>query len=363
MHILNIIQCTNLGGMEKASLRLMKALKERGHTLSVVSLNPLGDLKPLLEKSGISATGLSYRGKGGWRSYRKLNRTIRSANPDAVLMTGHNLMAMFALGDLCKGRRILAQHYHHTGVKSVWQWKMIYRIAMRRFDAITFPSDFVRLEAESIFPQVASIAHTVRNPLEIPSKISQKERRLARQALDIPEGAPVIGNAGWLIERKRFDIFLKVASMVAQKMPDLRIIIAGDGPERSRLENLAQKLGISNSILWLGWCKDLQNFYHSIDVLLFTSDWDAYPTTPVEAMSYGIPVVASVKNGGLKEVISDKRYGFLCNNHALEPLSNAVIIAFSPHGRDIGRIARQRVMALSKPDNIAAFAETILRGH
>ena len=47
MNILNIIQCTNLGGMEKSSLRLMVELKQRGHSIRLLSLNPIGKLENL----------------------------------------------------------------------------------------------------------------------------------------------------------------------------------------------------------------------------------------------------------------------------------------------------------------------------
>lgn len=153
MRIVKIIQGTGLGGMEKASLRLMVGLKERGHACEVISLNPVGGLGPLLAECNIPAIGLPYLGKWGWRSFPVLRRALRSAQADALLMTGHNLFAMLALGNLCRGRRVLAVHFHHEGVKPRWQWRLIYRIACRRFQAITFPSDFVHHEAEEIYPR------------------------------------------------------------------------------------------------------------------------------------------------------------------------------------------------------------------
>ena len=82
MKIVNIIQGTNLGGMEQASLRLMVGLKERGHSCEVVSLNPIGGLGPLLAEHDIPAVGLPYLGKWGWRSFLLLRRRLR--------FVGHN---------------------------------------------------------------------------------------------------------------------------------------------------------------------------------------------------------------------------------------------------------------------------------
>ncbi len=157
MKILNLIQCANLGGMEQASLRLMRGLTEQGDDVRLLSLNPIGRLGPLLVEAKIPHEGLPYLGKGGWRSIRLLKSRLNEIQADGQIMAGHHLLAGLALGDFCRGHRILAIHFHHTGVAARWKWQMIYRIACKRFDAITFPCDFIRREAESIYPQVARL--------------------------------------------------------------------------------------------------------------------------------------------------------------------------------------------------------------
>ena len=354
MKILNIMQGTNLGGMEQASLRLMLGLKDLGHSLEVLSLNPIGGLGHLLEKNGIPANGLPYRGKGGWRSFFLLKQTLNEIQADALIMTGSHLLTMIALGDLCTGRRVLAQHFHHTGVKPDWQWRLIYRIACSRFQTITFPSDFVRLEAEAIYPPIKCLTHTVRNPMTIQPLQSLEERLNARRALGLPENALIVGNAGWLIPRKRFDVFLRVAQKVAQKVPNAFFLIAGDGEERLRLAALAKELNITDRVKWLGWQKDLLNFYKSLDVLLFNSDWDAMGLTPLEALIFGVPLVASVKQGGLKEIINNETYGFLISMHDIDVLSDKVIHLLK-HPSEAIKIAlegRKRVEDVSNTEQI-----------
>ena len=155
MRIINVIQCTNLGGMERASLRLMTGLKQRGHCCEILSLNPLGPLGPLLSEAGIPAAGLSYRGPWGLLSTLALRCALKNCSADALIVTGHNLMAMLAIGDICKGRRFLAIHFHHAGVKPFWQWRLIYAAACYQFQTVTFVSDFIRREAEAIYPPIA----------------------------------------------------------------------------------------------------------------------------------------------------------------------------------------------------------------
>lgn len=364
MQILNVIQGTNLGGMEQASLSLMKDLMRRGHSFRLLSLNPVGPLGPLLEEAGIPHEGIPYQGRGGWRSFLKLRGKLHESQGDALLMTGHNLLAMLGLGGLCRGRRLLAIHFHHTGVRPAWQWRLIYRVAYNRFQAIVFPCDFIRREAEELFPQIRKISHVIRNPVPLPEAPTDEERNLARQSFGLGEEALVVGNAGWLIPRKRFDVFLRVAALISQKDPRIRFVVAGDGPEKQRLEILAESLGLREKVVWLGWQKDLRPFYLSLDTLLFNSDWDAMGMTPLEAMSYRVPVVASVRNGGLKEVMEDGQGGFCLDEHDVERLADRVVALLeNPEARrEYGEVGRRRISEVGSVQTCVDLYEKLLLG-
>jgi glycosyltransferase involved in cell wall biosynthesis len=348
--------------MEQASLRLMVGLQELGHSCAVISLNPIGGLGSLLDEHHIPATGLTYDGRGGWRSCLLVRRTLRSVQADSLLMTGHNLCAMLALGDLCHGRRVLAIHFHHKGVKPPWQWRLIYRIACKRFQAITFPSDFVRHEAEKIYPPITSLSRTVRNPLPICPLPTAEVRRDAKVALELPPDARVIGNAGWLIPRKRFDVFLRTARLILREVPDAYFLIAGDGDERANLERLARELNIAARVKWLGWEMDMPRFYRCLDVMLFNSDWDAMGLAPLEAMSYGVPLVASVQHGGLQEILSRHEYGFLIPTHDIEALAERTVYVLQnpDEAREVALMGRERVAQVSNTARIAAEVESLL---
>ena len=343
MRIVNIMQGTNLGGTELSSLRLMEALKERGHSLEVISLTPIGRLGPLLEKNEIPAIGLNYLGLWGWRSFPALRRTLRSVKADALMMTGHNYLAMLALGSLCRGKRLLHIHFYHTGLMPPWQWRLIYRTACRRFRAVIFCSDFIRHEAEDLYPRLKPLAHTLYNPRPIPQARTDQDKRSARLAMGLPLDSPIVGNAGRLVPGKRYDVFLRTARQILDQMPQAIFLIAGDGPERAQLEQLAKKLKVSDQIKWLGWREDLTSFYQSIDVLLFNSDWEAMGMTPLEAISHGIPIVASCLHGGLKEVIGSDS-GMLISTHDVPVLAEKVIdfLQNPQRARKTGMEARKR---------------------
>ena len=364
MRILNIIQCTNLGGMEQSSLRIAKIMREKGHSYRVISLNSSGEMALLLSQEGITTEGIGYHGVFGWRSFFKFKKRLKDVQADSLIMTGHNLMAMYALGALCSGRRVLAMHYHHAGVKPGWQWRMIYRKALKTFNSINFVSEYIRQEAISILPEIEAASTCIHNPYPLFDPPTPDEKRKNRAALDLPLDCPVIGNAGWLIHRKRWDVFLHTADLIRRKIPDAFFVAAGDGPERPEIERLSRELGLTGRIKFLGWRQDMPVFYRAIDVMLFNSDWDAIPSTPLEAISHGVPVVASVINGGLKEIINSGDAGILLDNHDTAMLADGVFRIFKDAeycGKLVAK-SRERLKELCDPDAAADNYLRLLRG-
>ena len=345
MKILILIQCTNLGGMEQAALELARELQKQGHQLEFLSLTPVGDLGPVLESAGIPVSGIEYQGAFGWKSFFPLKKKLKGVEADALIMFGHNLMGMLALGGFCENRRILTLHFHHQGVMHPLLWKLLYAIAGRRFAKIVFPSAFIRDEAIALSPWIQQRSQILRYPFASHVPVSLEEKRGARRSLGVSEDGTIVGNAGWLIPRKRWDVFLRVAEKVGKSRPDVRFLIAGDGPERASLEALAAELGISNRVHWIGWQKDLDGFFKSLDVMLFNSDWDAMGRTPLEAMTYGVPVVASVAHGGLGEVMDSEEHGFFLKEHDLEKLAGYVVNLLSQPAlaNSIGEAGRMKM--------------------
>jgi glycosyltransferase involved in cell wall biosynthesis len=325
MKILVVIQCTNLGGMEQCALLFMEELKRLGIECELISLNRFGELEALLNARGIPARDLPYRGHGGWRSFWQTRRMLRSTRADGIIMFGHNLMAMAALDRRLKRRSVLSMHFHHRGVKPGWAWRLIYRLAADRFRAIVYASHFICDEAIDLVPDLKDLSRVISFPIPLPPLSTDETRREARQRLGIPPDVLVVGNAGWLIPRKRWDVFLDVAENVASRIPEAHFLIAGDGPEQKALAARARDQGIDNRIHWLGWQKNLTDFYHCLDVMLFNSDWDAMGRTPLEAMAHGIPTVASVTHGGLKEMLNDPRYAVYFPTHDIGRLADVVV--------------------------------------
>ena len=185
----------------------------------------------------------------------------------------------------------------------------------------------------------------------MPKPRTESDIQAARSRLGLKPSDKIVGNAGWLISRKRWDVFLSVAAEVARQVPSAQFLIAGDGPDRRQLERRAEQLGLTGRVRWLGWQQDLADFYLALDVMLFNSDFDAMGRTPLEAMSYGVPLVGSVVNCGLPEVIDCDEVGILLRNHDIPALSAHVVrlLRDQESARALGQRGRARVEEVSCP--------------
>ncbi len=231
----------------------------------------------------------------------------------------------------------------------MWFWKIFYTFAKKSCSGIRFISRYIFEEVALLFKcdeGVVCFPNIFRAP---PERI---DSTLARRELGIPKEAFVIGNAGWLIPRKAFDIFLQTAARVKNQIPEAIFVIAGDGPERGYLEKLAEELELTSQVLFIGWQKDLAPFYSALDLLLFNTNFDALGRTPVEALCYGIPVVASVTHGGLSEFIRHGQDGFLLDHHDPRALADEIIKLYSnpTYRNSMAKSGQDRVLALGSPE-------------
>lgn len=349
--------------MEQSNLLRLKGLIARGHTVRQVSLNPIGGLGPLLEQAGIPSIGLDYQSTSKMSSLRAMWREFRREPCDAVVVTGHNWSAALALSGLPVRSRILCiHHYHFDNGRAAHHWPLFYRMAARRFDAVTFCSQFIRDEALRLYPGLEAKSRVLVNPFELPDVWGAEARAAARQRLGLPQEGPIVGNAGWLIPRKRFDLFLAVAQEVLRHAPETLFLIAGDGPERGRLEASAAAAGICDRVSFLGWQSDMEVVLASLNVLLFNSDHDALGRTPVEAAAHGVAVVASVRAGGLREILDEASGAVVLDDHDVPRLAQEVLrlVRDPALATEHGRTAREHVADRCSVARHTAIMERLL---
>jgi glycosyltransferase involved in cell wall biosynthesis len=129
-----------------------------------------------------------------------------------------------------------------------------------------------------------------------------------RGELGIAPDALVVAMVTVLREGKGHDVTCEAAAALRERFPDLRLVIAGDGPDREAIRRLAEPLG--ETAVLTGHRNDVMALLDAVDVLVHPTHVDAFPTTLLEAMAAGVPVVATAV-GGIPEIVDDGVSGVL----------------------------------------------------
>jgi glycosyltransferase involved in cell wall biosynthesis len=171
--------------------------------------------------------------------------------------------------------------------------------------------------------------------------------------------------AGRLAEQKRFDRFLRVAARVRQTAgPQLRMLIAGDGPLRAALHEMAVTLGFNrDEVEFAGHIDDMRDLYRSADVFLLTSDYEGTPNVVLEAMASGLPVIAT-RVGDVPHLITDGVTGFLADPNDEDRIAETLArLVSDPALRDgVGRAAREHIVAKHSVLNMPLYLHTLYGG-
>lgn len=122
---------------------------------------------------------------------------------------------------------------------------------------------------------------------------AEDARRVERSSLDTPEGAPLLLAMGRLHEAKAHDVALEALV----RLPEAFLWIAGAGPEEGRLKALAEGLGLSRRVRFLGWRTDASALYRTADLCLFPSRYEPLGNVVIQAWAHGLPVVAAASTG------------------------------------------------------------------
>jgi glycosyltransferase involved in cell wall biosynthesis len=153
-----------------------------------------------------------------------------------------------------------------------------------------------------------------------------------------------LGTIGRLEEQKGQQFLLAAVPELLPHIPDLQVIIVGDGRLRAALEDQASTLGISHVVHFLGTRRDLPRLYRAMDLFVLPSLWEGLPLVLLKAMAAGLPVI-STRVSGAEDLIADGVNGRLIPPGQPAALARAVL---ELHSQPLlwpvwGRQARQTI--------------------
>lgn len=183
------------------------------------------------------------------------------------------------------------------------------RLAARACDLIISVSQQHRQLAIELGIQPPDRICTVLNGIDL-NKFQAAERNSARRRFGFREHELVIGSAGRLSPQKGFEDLIQAFTSVLPKFPNLRLVLAGDGPLLEKLRQQARRNGVERRVDFLGFRKDVPELLAALDVYVQSSHWEGLSISLMEAMAAGKPTVAT-DIWGNAEMISDGENGLL----------------------------------------------------
>lgn len=179
---------------------------------------------------------------------------------------------------------------------------------------------------------------------EIPLRLTPEQRQAARSRWAISPATPLLGCVGVLLADKGQEWLIRALAEVRNEFPATKLLLAGDGPSRGKLESLARELGLEEDVIFAGFVKDVENVYAALDVFLLPSFFEALNNSLLAAMAYEIPSIAFNK-GALGEIIEDSKSGLLVSGANTKEISQAAIrlLREPEFAQQIGRSGRLRV--------------------
>ena len=329
LHVVHGALSLDPGGLEKVLISLVRAGVQRGERTSVICIERPGELASECAAAGAELISLEKPPGRHPEFVHRSGIVLNRLQPDVIHT--HQIGAAWYLGRAARLRQSPVLHTEHGNqfARDIdWKRRLRSRLFYRAAGRSVTRFCCVSADIARAVTRWGTISKTkveiVSNGIEIDGGTGADDRIGVRKDLGIPPDAPVIGTVGRLAVVKRQDRILTALSELTARYPNSHVILVGDGPERSRLEELAIALGIANRVHFTGYQSHPASFLRAMDVFALTSQSEGLPISLLEAWAARLPVVCT-SVGGIPDVIVDGENGFLVPESDKRSLIEALV--------------------------------------
>jgi glycogen(starch) synthase len=236
------------------------------------------------------------------KARREVARLKRAFAPELVHMNGFGPSVLFHLETSLAHPAPLLLTLHGERYKQVLGTDTLQQRVLCSADWVIGCSAALVANGRALVPGITGRSSVIRNALPSPGVLPAP----------LPFAAPRFLCLGRLVPEKGFDLALKAFALIVDRFPGLRLVIAGDGPERSALERQAIELRLQNVVDFTGWAgrADVPALMNRAVAVLMPSRREGLPLVALEAAQMGRPVVAT-RVGGLPEIVLHDQTGLV----------------------------------------------------
>lgn len=347
MKILHLDTRPDWRGGQNQILMTMRGQRARGHEVQLMTrrCSPL-EQRAVAEK--FSVHGFSSRFMR-WSAFLCLREiadqqvfdVMHAHDPHALSATW--LMRAHRHGALVASRRVAYP------LSRGWPGMARYRAAHR----VVAVSQFV---AKSVLASGidATRIGVVYDGVEIPPPTSADGRASARRRWNIGDATTLLGCVGYLLPEKGQELLIRAMKIVVEEFPLCKLILAGDGPIRARLESLTEELALRDAVIFAGFVADPESVYQSLDVFAFPSLAEPLGSSLLSAMAHGLPSIA-IASGGVPEIIEHQRNGVLVGKPDAGAMADAIcrILRGPQSAKYMGDAARKTIEQRFSTDSLS----------
>jgi glycosyltransferase involved in cell wall biosynthesis len=320
--VLQLISSGGYYGAENMLLNLCASQQKAGCQNSLVLFYnvhaPNVEFYERARRRGLSVRMVHCQGRADWRAVRQIEECIQEDGIELLHTHGYKADLYGYVAARCSGKPIVATcHNWVGGTPALGIYNHLDRMALKRFHALAAVSDSV---AQRLLDSGVSAKkiRTIANGIDVQTF----ERANPLLALNF-DGSKVVGMVARLDLQKGFEYLLRAAHELCCTFPALKVLIVGEGPDRSAIEKMIQQFGVQSNVILAGQHFDMPGIYAALDVFALPSLNEGLPMTILEAMAASKPVIAT-RVGAIPRVIKDGETGLLVDPGDADGLRNAL---------------------------------------
>lgn len=339
--VVHVIDSMEVGGAQTQILNLFETLDQTRFDLRLVCLREKGAWGERLERAGFPVVCMEKKSGRDLAALFRLVKIFRRWRPTIVHCTIFTANLWGRIAALLAGVPIRIAHEQSTVSLEKPVRKMLDRLLAGFTWRILVVSEDLRrrvAQEEGVAPDKITVLYNAIDTMAI-------ARASAGKPLDLPgETGFRLGAVGRVEYRKDHITLARAAAQVLKAEPKATFLLAGDGPDRSRLEAEIEALGIAERFHLLGTRQDVPRLLHHLDVYVLSSTTEGLSLSILEAMAAGLPVVAT-RVGGNAELVTPGETGALVPASDPQALAEALLeVLRAPARRKaFGAAARRQV--------------------